>query len=209
MDATTASLGKINRKYARRSEKQREPASPVVSLELLEDTYRGMVSRWSLHKGFGASTGAVEDQIQQIEEDKNVDGEQANVNPGDVAVNFEELPRQERSSNGESEEFAPGLFKIEADAFGEGDGSIAIGEQANAAQDGIVDEGGFLKDEGDEARLGIEAQVTRKDVDFVGEIFVEKTVGADSDGDKEQGVEEFINRNDEQKAIVALATVAG
>ena len=137
-----------------------------------------------LHEGFGTLTGSAEDQVQQIEEDKDIDGEQTKVNPGDVAIDFKKLPGQERSGDGESEELAPGLFKIESDAFGHGDGGIAKGEKADAAQEGIVDEGGFLKDEGDEARLGIEAQMVGEEVDFVSEILVEKTMCADADGDE-------------------------
>lgn len=163
------------------------------------------MSRRLLPEGFGAEAGAGENQIQQIEEDKDVDGEQADANPGDMAIDFEELPWEERSGDGESEKLAPGLFKIEADAFNQGDGGVAKGEEADAAQEGIVDERGFFKDEGDEARLGIEAQMAGEQVDFVGEVFVEQAMGADADGNEKQGVEKLVERDEEQNAIVMLA----
>jgi hypothetical protein len=164
-----------------------------------------MVSRPSFQEGFGAVPGAGENQIQQIDEDQDVDDEQADADPGDVAIDLEEFPGKERSRNGESEELAPGLFKIEANAFSQGDGGIAKGEESNAAQEGIVNEGGFIKDEADEARLGIEAQMAGEEVDFVGQVLVQESMGADADGDEEQSVEEFINRYEKQKAIVGLA----
>ncbi len=82
------------------------------------------------------------------------------MNPGDVAIDFKELPGKERGGYGESEELAPGFFKIKADAFNHGEGRVAKGEEADAAQEGIVDERGLLEEEGDEARLGIEARAS-------------------------------------------------
>ena len=161
--------------------------------------------RQSLHEGFGAVAGARKNEIQQIDEDQNVDGEQADVNPSDVAIDFEELPGKERSGDCESEELAPGFFKIEADAFDKGDGGVAKGEEADATQEGIVDEGGFFKHEGDEARLGIEAKMAGEEVDFVGEVFVEQAMGSDADGDEKQGVEKLVERDEEQNSIVVLA----
>ena len=100
---------------------------------------------------FGAEVGAVEDEPEKIDEDEDVDGEKANADPGDAAEVFEDFPGQEGGRDGESEELAPGLFEIQADPFSEGDGGIREGDQADAAQGGVVEERGFLEEKVDEA----------------------------------------------------------
>lgn len=152
--------------------------------------------------------GWIEDQIEEIEENEDVDGEETDANPGDVSVDLEQFPGKKRCGDREREEFAPGFLKVEADAFNQGDGRVGKGEEADAAQEGIVDEGGFFEDEVDEPRLGIKAQIASKEVDFVGEVLVEQAMGADADGDEEQGVEKFIPCDEQQEAIVALAAGA-
>ena len=159
--------------------------------------------------GFGAAADAVEDELQQIEEDQGVDGEQADANPGKAAEDFEDLQGQERGGDGEGEELAPGLFEIEADAFGEGDGGIGEGDEADAAQKGIVEERGLVEDEVDQVRLGIEAEMAGEEFDLVGDVFVEQAVSAEADGNEEQRMEELVDRNEEQPAVVALARGAG
>jgi len=137
-----------------------------------------------LCEGFGSVLGAGDDKIQEIEEDEEIDGEQANANPVDVAKDLEEFPRKERSSDGEGQELAPGFLKVKADAFGHGDGGVAVGDEADATQNRIVDEGGFFEDEVDQTRLGIEAEMAGEEVDLIGDVFVEEAMGADADGDE-------------------------
>ena len=152
----------------------------------------------------GTVAGAVENKQQQVDEDNNVDGEQAGADPGEAAEDFEDLKRQERGGDREGEEFAPGFLEIEADAFSEGNAGIGEGEEADAAQEGIVEERSFLEDEVDQMRLGIEAQMVGEEFDLVGDVFVEQAVSAETDGDKEQRMKEFIEGNEEQPAVVAL-----
>ena len=75
---------------------------------------RERIASEGLCDGFGSVPGALDDKIQQIEEDEEIDCEEADTNPGDVMVDLEELPRKERSGNGEGEELAPGFFEVEA-----------------------------------------------------------------------------------------------
>jgi hypothetical protein len=152
--------------------------------------------------------GASDDDAEQIDDDKDVDGEQADSNPSDMVNDLEELPGQERGGDGEGEVLSPGLFKIEADAFGHCEGGVAISEETDAAQNRVVDEGGFLEDKSDQARLRIEAEMAGKEVDLIGEVFVEEAVGAHANGDEQKSLEEFINRDGEQQRIAALAAAA-
>ena len=78
--------------------------------------------------GTGAAAGAVENKEQQVEEDKNVDGEQAGADPSEAAEDLEDLKRQERGGDSEGEEFAPGFLEIKADAFSEGNAGIGEGD---------------------------------------------------------------------------------
>src|SRR5208283_4422080 len=99
--------------------------------------------------------------------------------PCEAVENYEDLPRQERGGDGEGEELAPGFFEIEADAFGEGNARVGEGEEADAAQHGIVEERRFVEDEIDQVRLGIEAEVAGEEFDLVGDVFVEEALSAD------------------------------
>jgi hypothetical protein len=159
--------------------------------------------------GFGAVAGTVNDDAEQIDEDEDVDGEEADANPGDVTEDLEELPGQERGGDGEGEVLAPGLFKIEADAFDHGEGGVQIREKADAAENRVVDERGFLEDKSDQARLGIEAEMAGEEVDLIGDVSVEEAMGADADGDEEKSMEEFIDRDGEQQRIAAMAADTG
>ncbi len=158
---------------------------------------------------FGAMTGAVDDYAEQIEEDQNVDGEETDANPGDVTEDLQKLPGQEGGGNGEGEVLAPGLFKIEADAFDHGEGGVAIRKEADSAQNRVVDEGGLLEDKSDQSRFGIEAEMASEEVDLVGQVFVEEAMGAHANGDEQKSLEEFIDRDGEQQRIAALAAAAG
>lgn len=51
--------------------------------------------------------------------------------------------------------------------------------------------------------------MTGEKVDFVGEVFMQEAMSAYADGDEEQRVQEFIERDEEQKTIVALAAGSG
>lgn len=150
-------------------------------------------------------TGAGDDQLKEVEEYENVDGEKADANPGEAAIDFEDFPREKRSGDGKGEELAPGFFEVEADAFGEADGGVGVGDEADAAEDGIVDERGLLEDEVDQAGLGIEAEMAGESVNLVGDVFVEKAVSADADGDEQERVEELVDGDEEQPAVMALA----
>ncbi len=149
--------------------------------------------------------GAVNDKLEQIEEDQRVDGEQADADPSEAADDFEDLERQEGSGDGEGEELAPGFLEIEADAFGEGDAGIGEGDEADAAQEGIVQERGFREDEIDQVRLGIEAEIAGEEFDLVGDVFVEQSMRAETYGNQEQCIEKLVGRNEEQPTIVVMA----
>ena len=95
--------------------------------------------------GFGSAADIAENKLQQIEEDQRVDDEQTGANPGEAADDFEDLKGQEGSSDGEGEELAPGFLEIEADAFGEGDASVGEGDEADAAEEGVIKERGFRR----------------------------------------------------------------
>lgn len=148
---------------------------------------------------------AVDDQLNQIQEDQKIDGEKTDANPGEPAEDFEDFPGQKRSSNGESKEFAPGFFEIESDAFSERDGGIGEGDEADAAQRRVVDEGSFFENEVDETRLRVEVKMIGEDAELIGHIFVEKATGADTDNDEEKGMEKFIGRDEEQPLVVVAA----
>lgn len=167
----------------------------------------GLVNGMSegLCDGFGSVPGARDNKIQQVEEDEDVDGEQANVKPRDVAVDLEEFPGKERSGDCESQELAPGFLEIKANAFDHGESSVAVGDEADSAQDGVVDERGLFEEEVDQARLGIEAEMAGEEIDLVGDVLVEEAVRSYSDADEEEGVEEFIDRDCEQQRIAAMA----
>ena len=101
-----------------------------------------------------------------------------------MAKDFEEFPGEERGSDSEGEELAPSLLEVKTDAFDHGDSGVGKSNEADAAQDWIVDEGGFFQKEVDQARLGIEAEMAGEEVDLVGEVFVEEAVGAYTDADE-------------------------
>ena len=144
-------------------------------------------------------------KLQQIDEDKNVDSEKTDTNPSKAADDLEDFQGQERGGDGEGEELAPGFFEIEADALDESDAGITVGDEADASQDGIVDERGLFEDEIDEARLRIEAKMAGQEVDLIGNILVQQSVGAEADGDKHQSMEELVNRDEKQKAVAVLS----
>ncbi|MFZ1937682.1 MAG: hypothetical protein WBA18_07760 [Terracidiphilus sp.] len=51
--------------------------------------------------------------------------------------------------------------------------------------------------------------MTSKQFDLVGNIFVKKAVHTEANGEEKQGMAELVNRNKQQKAVVALASGAG
>ena len=153
----------------------------------------------------GAVAGAGKHELQKVAKNEEVDDQKADANPGNAAEDLEHLPGQERGGDGKGKEFAPGLFEIEADAFSQRDAGICEGDKADAAQSGVVDEGGLIKDEVDEARFGIEAEMTGEEVDLVGNVFVEQAVRAEADGEKQEGLDEFVDRDENQQPVMALA----
>jgi hypothetical protein len=151
----------------------------------------------------GAVAAALDYQLDQIKKDKDVDGQEGDANPGEPADDLKDLPGKEGSGDGECKELAPGFFKVEADAFDEGEGGVAESNEADAAQEGIVDERGAGEDEVDQARLGIETKMAGKEIDLVGDVLVEQAVRADADQDEEQRVEKLVDRDEQQPAVVA------
>jgi len=152
-----------------------------------------------------AAAPAVDDHLQQVNEDQDIDSQQADANPGETPKNLDHLQRQERRGDGQREEFAPRLLEIKANAFSERDGGVAICHKTDAPKDRVVDERGFLKDEVDEARLGIEAKVMSEQHDLVGNVFVEQAMRAHADGDKQEGMEKLVKRDKEEPAVMVLA----
>ncbi|MGB6721040.1 MAG: hypothetical protein WBE72_09620 [Terracidiphilus sp.] len=130
-------------------------------------------------------------QLDEIEEHQDVDGEQADARPGDAADDLVNLPGQKRNGDGKGEEFAPGLLKIKAQAFGNAEAGVTEGRQADAAQLRIVDQRGFLQQKIDQARLGVEAEMVGEGGEYIGEVFVEQAVRADADGDEQKRLGEL------------------
>lgn len=149
--------------------------------------------------------GAFEDHLQEIEEDHSVDAEQADAEPGNAAEDFEYLPGQEGGGDGKGEEFTPGFLEIEADAFCEGDAGEREGEEADAAQKWVVDEGCLYKDEVNQTRLGIEAKKVGEEFDLIGNVFVQQAMRAEADDYEEKRIEQLVDRNQEQPPVVPMA----
>ncbi len=92
-----------------------------------------------------AAAPAVDDHLQQVNEDQDIDSQQADANPGETPKNLNHLQRQERRGDGQREKLAPRLLEIKANAFSERDGGVAICDKTDTPKDRVVDERGFLK----------------------------------------------------------------
>ena len=99
---------------------------------------------------------------------------------------------------------SPLLFEIEADTFDEGDGAVTEGDKADAAQQWIVNTRSFIEDDIDQVRFGIEAQVTGKEIELVGNVLMQQMTRTKANGEEKGSVKEFIERKEKQKAIMIL-----
>ncbi|HEY6467010.1 MAG TPA: hypothetical protein VIY69_13515 [Candidatus Acidoferrales bacterium] len=151
----------------------------------------------------------VEHQPAKINEDQNVNGEQADPDPGKAPKYFENLPGQKGSGDREGQKFAPGFLEIKTDSFRHRDSGIGERDEADAAQGRVIEQGTFFQDEVDETRLGIEVKMVGKHDDLVGDVLVKKTPCADADNDEEERMQEFVKGDEEQPTVVALAARSG
>ncbi len=70
---------------------------------------------------------ATHDKLQQVEKNKEIYDEYAHADPREPVKDLEDLPRKERSRDDEGKVLSPGVFQIQADAFGSADARVAEG----------------------------------------------------------------------------------
>ena len=125
---------------------------------MLREVYRGTKSESREFQVPQRACDGWSPQLEQIEEDKEIDHQQRDANPGEPAENLEDLPGQKRRGDDEGQQLAPGFLQVEADALGQAQAGVDEGGSADAAQEGVVDERGFVEKEVDQARFGTEAR---------------------------------------------------
>jgi len=127
----------------------------------------------------------VDQELEQVEEYQYIDSQQAGANPGESAQDFNDLPGKKRGGDRQGEVLSPGFFEVESEAFSHGQAAIAKRRQADAAQQRIVEQGCFFKDEIDEARLGVEAKMFGEVEDPIDDVLMDKAASADADGEEQ------------------------
>ncbi len=99
----------------------------------------------------------------------------------------------------------PDLFEVQADSLDHADGGVAEGQQADAAQERIVDQFGFVEDEVDQAGLGVEAEVVGQGGELVAHILMEQMARSKPNEDEQKRLQELVGCNEHQPLIVVSA----
>lgn len=150
-----------------------------------------------------------DDMLQQVDQDQGVEGEQAGAGPGGAEVEVNGLEGQERGGEQDGEVLGPGFFEVEADALDQLQRGISKDHGADAAEHGLVKDGGLLQDEVDEVGLRVEAEDGEELGEEVVDVDVDEMQGPDAQGDEERGLEQLEDGDQHQELVVADADHGG
>lgn len=150
------------------------------------------------------------DDTRKVNENSDVNGKEGDADFRDAVQQLADLPGQERRGDDEGEIFAPDLFEIEADGFKDAEAGVTEGGEADAAQHGVVDELGLVKEEVDEAGLGVEAQVDDEGGNGIAYVLADEMQRSEADQRDDERAEELVS-GDEQQAdvVVSMAGFGG
>lgn len=89
-------------------------------------------------------------QLQQVNEHKQINREQAEAEPSLATDDFDDFKGQERGCDDEGEVFGPNLLEVEPDTFDVAYGGVGKRKNADAAEDRVVQERRPVEDDVDE-----------------------------------------------------------
>ncbi len=116
-------------------------------------------------------------------------------------MQFNNFQRKEGGRNNSGEVFRPRLLEQEADAFKDPERRVEEDEEAESAQEMVIDQGCFIKKKADKAAFRVAMQGVNNIHQDVGNVLMNQFQGADADSDKQDGLQEFVRSNQFQPAI--------
>jgi len=125
----------------------------------------------------------------QVGDNRQVYNQESHFDPRDPVAEFDDLERQEGSSDDGGQIFGPGFFEQEADALEDTEAGVDEDEEAEPAEEVIVDQVRFLKEKANEAAFGIAVQGVNEIHKNVGDVFVDQLEGSKAGGDEQGGLQ--------------------
>lgn len=147
-------------------------------------------------------TLAFRNHHQQIDKDEHVGDQKADAREREAAKDLVNLERQEGCGDDSRKVLAPSLLKIKADALEDPNAGVAESGEADTAQHGIVEQGGAVEKEINDAAFRVEAEIAGDLGQNITDVFAHKLHRAHAQSDEEEGLEQLVNRDQDESSVV-------
>lgn len=141
--------------------------------------------------------------LGEVDQHQHIHDEDCHLGHREPPQDLHDLDGQKRRGNDQGEVFTPRFLEIQADPFEDADGSVAKRAETNPPEKRIIEQRSAFEHKIHESGFGVEPQVMRHLHQDIIDVFVQKAKGSHSDGDKEQRLQQLVNRDEYEALIVA------